>query len=310
MDADMESVEIVFAQRLASGEPVIRKRALKLLQDFIVTESKNKTFTDESLARLCKGIHYTMWMQDKPLLQEELADSISNLINLFKSEDQVLDFVRALLIALSKEWPLIDRWRMDKFLMLIRRLFRNMLVRLKDVYSWDGVIVKDYIDFLRITTISSSSTISDSLKFHCASIYLDELDNCGGLDEQMVMVFLTPYVDILQDDVSDSLFRSVCTEIFDTILHDFSDRLAESEEDGESAGKEGVEEGLKFDYGRIAEVLLKAGSQMHVVSRRRKRIYGLSKKFEIAARGCDPYAVTETNKSGGYKPRKKKSIKG
>ena len=52
------------------------------------------------------------------LLQEELADAICDLTGLFKSEENVLEFARALIFTLSKEWPLIDRWRMDKFLMV------------------------------------------------------------------------------------------------------------------------------------------------------------------------------------------------
>lgn len=35
----MEAVEIVFAQRLASGEPITRKRALKHLREHIKEES-------------------------------------------------------------------------------------------------------------------------------------------------------------------------------------------------------------------------------------------------------------------------------
>jgi hypothetical protein len=42
MDDDMEAVEIVFAQRLASGEPNIRKRALKLLREHITEQSTKK----------------------------------------------------------------------------------------------------------------------------------------------------------------------------------------------------------------------------------------------------------------------------
>ena len=52
------------------------------------------------------------------LLQEELADEISGLINLFENEEQICEFVTAILMTLSKEWPMIDRWRMDKFLMV------------------------------------------------------------------------------------------------------------------------------------------------------------------------------------------------
>jgi lipopolysaccharide biosynthesis regulator YciM len=40
MDVDMKFVEIEFAQRLASGEPTIRKRALNLLREYVKEESE------------------------------------------------------------------------------------------------------------------------------------------------------------------------------------------------------------------------------------------------------------------------------
>lgn len=43
MDAVMDSVELVFAQRLSSGEPVIRRRALKVLHEHIKKYSKEKS---------------------------------------------------------------------------------------------------------------------------------------------------------------------------------------------------------------------------------------------------------------------------
>ncbi|KAI1714235.1 nucleolar protein,Nop52 domain-containing protein [Ditylenchus destructor] len=290
MDADLESAEIVFAQRLASGEPIIRQRALKLLKQFVSKNSKEKSFTDESMLRFCKGLHYAMWMQDKMLLQEQLADDICNLVNLFATEDQVQEFVRAFFFSLSKEWPMIDRWRMDKFLMLFRCLFRVILARLRDQYNWDEDAVSDYIDLFRSTVISPVSKICESLKYHFAGIYLDELDNCGDLTEETIIKFLIPYVDLLQEDISDSFFRTICSEIFDSILHDFSASLVDFESDEEER-KESLNDkkGFKFNYGRLAELLLQKGAPLHVSSKRRKRIYSLSKRFENVTKGIDPY---------------------
>lgn len=39
MDVDLESVEIVFAQKLACGEPGTRRRALNALHDWIKEQS-------------------------------------------------------------------------------------------------------------------------------------------------------------------------------------------------------------------------------------------------------------------------------
>ncbi|KAK5975731.1 hypothetical protein GCK32_014094 [Trichostrongylus colubriformis] len=39
MEADLKSVEVIFAQKLACGEPVTRQRAFRTLQDWIKQQS-------------------------------------------------------------------------------------------------------------------------------------------------------------------------------------------------------------------------------------------------------------------------------
>jgi hypothetical protein len=87
----------------------------------------------------------------------------------------------------------------------------------------------------------------------------------------------------------DSLFRdkyfdAIFVEVFRSILHEHSEHLAEIGADGddlEDSTTGGVEDNsrrMKFDYSRIATLLFEAGSQASVNSKRRKRLYGLSKK--------------------------------
>lgn len=39
MDSELDEIEIIFAQKLASGEPITRRRAFRTLCDWIRTES-------------------------------------------------------------------------------------------------------------------------------------------------------------------------------------------------------------------------------------------------------------------------------
>ncbi|VDP31541.1 unnamed protein product [Heligmosomoides polygyrus] len=118
MEADLTSVEVVFAQKLACGESVTRQRAFRTLQDWIRQQSSIRPFNEADMLRLCKGLHYVLWMQDKMLLQEELADRISQLLLVFTSEQERVLFIESVFKSLAKEWNHIDRWRMDKFLMV------------------------------------------------------------------------------------------------------------------------------------------------------------------------------------------------
>lgn len=328
----MEAVEIVFAQRLASGEQITRKRALKYLREHIKQESSKNTFTDDSLFRLCKGLHYALWMQDKMLLQEELADDICALTNLLASDKQIADFARALINTLSKEWPGIDRWRMDKFLMFNRRLIRTLFARLS-VQHWDNTLINDlYMQLFCETLISSRSNVCESLKLHCVSLWLDEMDVAAtageGFDGQKCLQFLQPYIKLLEENISDTFFRSICTDIFDAILHDFSEQLAERKivdfekqhsnlESGhddfsdEDSGQEGRAKpsALVFDYEKLGHLLFEAGKQPHLPSKRRKRLYSLCKKFEDAAKGVDPLPPIPPMKEDGGQRRAKRKRK-
>lgn len=81
-----------------------------------------------------------MWMCDKALIQvghsklmknifnkkilfnffkEELSTRISNLVGCFKKNDsQVMLFVKVYFITIIREWNGIDKWRIDKFMMV------------------------------------------------------------------------------------------------------------------------------------------------------------------------------------------------
>lgn len=71
--------------------------------------------------KLWKGLFYCMWMSDKPLIQEDLAEMISSLVHCVVDRKTGLRFTEAALKTMARDWPGIDVWRMDKFLMV--RLF-------------------------------------------------------------------------------------------------------------------------------------------------------------------------------------------
>lgn len=292
---DTEEVERIFAQRLASGEPTQRRRSLKLLKDYIYEQSNKGLMEKESLGRLSVGLHYILWMQDKMTLQEELIDNIASLIDAFSSEQHSRNYIQVLFETLSKEWPMIDRWRMDKFLLLVRRLFRVIFIRLA-VKNWEPDFVKTYLDLFE-SLLNERSQIFESLKYQCASVYLDELDNSAmstqhRMNEETALSFLQLYIDLLCKQISDSYFQTICTEIFDTILHDYSEQLAEQQNRQAEIDQE---EGpfLVFNYAKISSLLFDAGKRPEVNSKRRKRIYALCKKFDAASRGFDPCPIPD-----------------
>nr|CAD2160171.1 unnamed protein product [Meloidogyne enterolobii] len=69
----------------------------------------------------------------------------------------------------------------------------------------------------------------------------------------------------MKENISDVFFESICTDIFDTILHDFSESLAHCQKKAENANsdlnmkKRNPLPVLTFDYEKIAQLLFDSG---------------------------------------------------
>jgi ribosomal RNA-processing protein 1 len=68
-----------------------------------------------------------MWMSDKPLIQEDLAETISELVHSIIDRKTGLKFITVALKTMANHWSGIDTWRMDKFLMVSFFLFPFLL---------------------------------------------------------------------------------------------------------------------------------------------------------------------------------------
>ncbi|KAJ1373881.1 hypothetical protein KIN20_036411 [Parelaphostrongylus tenuis] len=115
------------------------------------------------------------------------------------------------------------------------------------------------------------------------------MDNAGGLTKKQITACLRPFAGLLGErSISDYLFDSIATEIFATILHQKSEELAsETETNGDIHGESTA--GIEFDYRAIGQMLFDIGKRPETISKRRKKLYGLVKKFDVAAKGGDPY---------------------
>lgn len=78
----------------------------------------NLAFSEDELMKLWKGLFYCMWMSDKPLIQEDLAETISELVHSVIDRKTGLKFITVALKTMANHWSGIDTWRMDKFLMV------------------------------------------------------------------------------------------------------------------------------------------------------------------------------------------------
>ncbi|KAM6984995.1 ribosomal RNA processing protein 1 homolog B [Aplochiton taeniatus] len=213
--------EIQFAQRLASNEKPIRTQAIKKLRKYITYRSQkvNGGFTGDELLKLWKGLFYCLWMQDKPLLQEELSEHISGLIHLFQTVDGQFLFLEAFIQTVNREWTGIDRLRMDKFFQLVRFVFRQTFELLKKK-NWETSLVTRFLELLTSRVLHSASGAPSGLQFHIMDVYMAELAKVGSNDltAEQNMTFIDPFCKTAAKTKNRILLRAICSSIFSTII--------------------------------------------------------------------------------------------
>ncbi|KAJ3591597.1 hypothetical protein NHX12_006730 [Muraenolepis orangiensis] len=219
--AALQEPEIQFAQRLASNEKPIRSKAIKKLTKYIMVRSHQSKggFTSEELLKLWKGLFYCLWMQDKPLLQEELSNQISGLFHCFQTADGQLMYLEAFLQTVKREWTGIDRLRMDKFYQLVRFIFRQTFEVLKK-REWDASLVNRFLEMLTSQVLQGTGTAPSGLQFHILDLYLTELGRVGSveLSADQNLTLIIPFCKVVAKTKDHILFKAICNSIFSTII--------------------------------------------------------------------------------------------
>ncbi|XP_019731245.1 ribosomal RNA processing protein 1 homolog A [Hippocampus comes] len=219
--AAVQDPEIQLAQKLASNEKPIRTKALKKLKKYINVRSQKPTdgFTSEEMLKLWKGLFYCLWMQDKPLLQEELSNSLCTLIHTFHDIDGQLLYLESSLKTFKREWTGIDRLLMDKFFQLIRFMFRQSFEMLKR-NNWDSSVVSRFLELFATELLNSGNGAPAGLQFHILDLYLTELAAVGAseLTADQNLRFIEPFCKTAAKTKDRTLFGAICNSIFNTII--------------------------------------------------------------------------------------------
>ncbi|XP_070490723.1 ribosomal RNA processing protein 1 homolog isoform X2 [Chironomus tepperi] len=192
---DVLAQELKFAKLLASNDQKIRNNVLKSLKKWLNTRSQSSyQFSDNDFLRLWKGLYYCMWMSDKPLVQEELSEELGSLLHCFPNIKIAIQFFQAFLETMCIEWFGIDQWRIDKFMMLVRRVTRQMLFAIKNV-EWEDEALKLFSNALN-KTVFQVNKCPKSLIFHICDLYIEEIAKVsdGELAEDRTHLLIEPFL--------------------------------------------------------------------------------------------------------------------
>ncbi|CAK5264494.1 unnamed protein product [Mycena citricolor] len=166
-----------FAKHLAANDKKTRDKSIKALAAFLSHESQ-EPIPKLEMDKLWKGIFYCFWMSDKPLVQQALASEMADLLLTIPSTPRALEFLQGFWSTTVREWSGIDRLRIDKYYMLVRR-FINATFRLLIRSDWDKSACDTYVNILTSAggpLCSTDNRVPTSLAYHICDVYLEELE--------------------------------------------------------------------------------------------------------------------------------------
>lgn len=196
-DVYLIAQEIKIVKSLASNDLIQRTRQIKKLRKWLSLRSNSTTpFEQEDFLRIWKGLFYCMWMSDKPLVQESLAEDFGSLLDCFTDPKVSAEFFAAFLKTMSLEWFGIDQWRIDKFLMLVRRMLRHIFQVFKTA-NWSPKNLKYFNKQISNTILTQHEAIG--LTMHFIDIYLEELAKVsdGTISDSSVVILVKPFTKYL-----------------------------------------------------------------------------------------------------------------
>ncbi|XP_020299464.1 ribosomal RNA processing protein 1 homolog isoform X1 [Pseudomyrmex gracilis] len=208
------SQEIKIARLLANNDKKVRDKVLKRMKKWLTVRSQDPSaFTKLEFMSLWKGLFYCMWMSDKMLVQEELAESLSKLVHCFSTKNIIVLYTSCALKTLAIEWFGIDQYRIDKFFMLVRRIVRQTFVVCKNKL-WDMEWVMEISLIFEELLLHPKTPVGYNL--HLTDVYLEELAKVsdGNLPEDAVYEFVKPFILYLVTSNDERQIKNITQCIF------------------------------------------------------------------------------------------------
>ncbi|KAG2493648.1 hypothetical protein HYH03_008165 [Edaphochlamys debaryana] len=259
-----------FAQALGSCDYQTREQGVRALTRWL---TRNTEITEVQMLKIWKGVFYCFWHSDKAPVQQELAERLAAILTQL-NEQSAYRFYAAFITTMRREWFGIDRLRLDKFLMLIRKFVRQMLACLK-ASKWRSDLVQRYADHLRAHVLLPDDTLSAAgLGYHVADLLLEELRGVADGKEvpgRALGALLLPFGAALQVGEQVVLTR-IGEGLFDSLLSE----LASPTDDSPYLAQ--------LDVPTLAQQLFDLGAAPETRARNRQVLYDLSSALEKTQR--------------------------
>ncbi|KAI8956294.1 nucleolar protein,Nop52-domain-containing protein [Xylaria longipes] len=193
-----------FIRVLASSDRKVRTHALESLRTFISAPATSSRLQPLELLKLWKGLYYSLWMCDRPIPQQNLCAELAGLIDVLPDE-AVGPWLAAFWETVGREWTNIDVYRLEKFMLLVRRVLgvglswvcsalpeaataeekgqESKETKKKNQKGRDRIdILLENLANWPLETEDNLSRVPVGLRLHVLDIWVDEVEKLGLLD--------------------------------------------------------------------------------------------------------------------------------
>ncbi|KAH7332177.1 hypothetical protein KP509_20G073500 [Ceratopteris richardii] len=185
------------------------------------------------------------------------------------------------MVTMRREWAGIDRLRLDKFYLLLRKCLAHMLYALQKS-GWHAISTKEFMHILvENAFLAKDPYPALGINLHYADIFFEELKNFVPLTVETFKLLLQPFLDICSQTSEKSLLQRIKVSVFDHLCNIGCDVIT-SEKDGypmESASKMLGALFLSMPLGQVAFGLASSSSTSQA---NRKVLYEIHRAYEKA----------------------------
>lgn len=193
--AGQEAASMPFIKNLASSDRKLRTSSLEALTAFL---AGRRSLSDGDARKLWTGLYYALWMTDRPKPQQALAADLAGLVLALRAPCVVGPWLRAFWHVLGAQWTSIEALRLDKFLLLVRRVWAAMVRYAARAESAVVLAVcREYV-FDGDGGDAGLGVLPLGLKLHVLDIWVDELEREGVLAEEKNKAWVREMGDLVE----------------------------------------------------------------------------------------------------------------
>lgn len=264
------TAERTFARRLASVDAKKRRLALKGLNAWLSARAAKGPMPMLELRKLWRSLFFCMWLADKAPVQNDLAQKLGALVHCFDTPEAVALWIEVMGRTLREEWPKLDKYRIDKYYVLIRH-------SMHEVFAW---LAKTSWAHTPVETVGAAiyqgliaHVRPNGIRLHVADILSDELFRAGAqtLDTASLLLLIDPVLAEMSKTEDAAFFRRVLNGL---VLDLISKCSSSDESDGDDSIYANV------DMLRIQSRLFELASSSETRDKYREQLYSAHRQFQ------------------------------